>query len=785
MKKTILLLLLLFGCAIGSFGQASLCEDAVPVSLPYSDSNNTANFGNEYLGTPGDFSSCGTPNNFLNGNDVVYAYKANFDGSINLRLSTDSSYVGMFAYGSCSDIGQNCLAAAVMEDINSPGYLSIEAFPVTNGEAYYFVISSWPAPQTVTYHLDIAANTCTNPTANYTVISDCGLADQFLVAVAVGNLGSATSLTIADNLGADSQNISAPGVVTFGPYANGTPVSFTIVNDQDANCFITSAPQNQLICAPANNFCANAVDLALETSPINGTTIGATNQNNTSCATNRAAGDVYYSMLVPNTYTLTIGMTATDYDAMATLFFGSCDNLIELTCFDDENTVYSYVNNTGTDQTFYWVQDGFNGNSGNFTLAWNLSSCVTPEALYTVVPDCANGEQFLVTADVYTLGSAASVTVTDDQGNTSESITATGQVQFGPYPNNTMVTFTVTNDGDTDCFLASQPITQEVCPPTCTNASVNFNPFFNCPNTGSYFVNAEVTDLGTATSISLSDDQGNAPQSITATGIYQFGPYADYTPVVFTVSDETDGDCVLTYNIQSFSNCPPVNDDCTAAIALVPGNNMDSGSILTTNHGASSSPELPRPACAYAFFGNFGKDVWYTVAVPVSGNLTIATGSANAETLNLLDTALQLYSGDCNALTPIECSGNGSDNMNTFASVALTGRTPGEVIYARVYGTWGTQGAFVISAYDQSLSTSDFDHAGLISYPNPVKDILNLSYIKAITNVRVFNLLGQEVITKAVNSKQSAIDFSHLPEGTYLVKIFANNQTKTIKVIKA
>ncbi|GEP52261.1 hypothetical protein FNO01nite_29330 [Flavobacterium noncentrifugens] len=785
MKKTILLLLLLFGFVFSSSGQASLCEDAVPVSLPYSTTDDTANYGNEYHGTPGDFSSCGTPNTFLNGNDVVYAYTADFDGAIHLDLSTESSFVGLFVYGSCSDIGQNCLAAAVMEDINSAGYLSIEAFPVTTGQTYYFVISSWPAPQTVAYHLNIAANTCTNATATYTVHSDCGLADQFLVAVAVVDLGSATSLTITNSVDTNSQSIAAPGIVTFGPYANGTPVSFTIANDQDANCFITSAPQNQTICAPANNFCSDAVDLALETSPLNGTTIGATNQNNTSCATNRAAGDVYYSMLVPNTYTLTIGMTATDYDAMATLFFGSCDNQIELTCFDDESTVYNYVNNTGTDQTFYWVQDGFNGNSGNFTLAWNLSSCVTPDAIYTVVPDCANGEQFLVTADVFSLGSAASVTVTDDQESTPQNLTATGQVQFGPYPNNTLVTFTVTNDDETSCFLVGQPVTQEVCPPTCTNAAVNFNPFFNCPNTNGYYVNAEVTDLGTATSIALSDDQGSASQSITATGTYQFGPYADYTPVLFTVSDEGDGDCVMTYNIQSFSNCPSANDDCAAAITLIPGNDMDAGSLLTTNHGASPSPELPRPTCAYAFFGNFGKDVWYTVAVPASGNLTIGTGPANAETLNLSDTALQLYSGDCAALTPIECSGSGSDNMNTFASVTLTGRTPGEILYIRAYGTWGTQGAFVISAYDASLASTDFDYAGLVSYPNPVKDILNLSYFKTITTVRVFNLLGQEVMAKAVNEKQSGIDMSTLPEGTYLVKIFAGSQTKTIKVIKA
>ncbi len=69
-------------------------------------------------------------------------------------------------------------------------------------------------------------------------------------------------------------------------------------------------------------------------------------------------------------------------------------------------------------------------------------------------------------------------------------------------------------------------------------------------------------------------------------------------------------------------------------------------------------------------------------------------------------------------------------------------------------------------------------------YPNPVKDILNISFSQNITNVEVYNLLGQKVVTKAVNTNQGQVDMSHLAAGTYLVKVTADNQTKTIKVIK-
>jgi hypothetical protein len=65
-----------------------------------------------------------------------------------------------------------------------------------------------------------------------------------------------------------------------------------------------------------------------------------------------------------------------------------------------------------------------------------------------------------------------------------------------------------------------------------------------------------------------------------------------------------------------------------------------------------------------------------------------------------------------------------------------------------------------------------------------VKDMLNLSYNKTISDVSVFNLLGQEVMIRSINANQTQIDMSGLTAGTYLVKVTADNQVKTIKVIK-
>ena len=179
-------------------------------------------------------------------------------------------------------------------------------------------------------------------------------------------------------------------------------------------------------------------------------------------------------------------------------------------------------------------------------------------------------------------------------------------------------------------------------------------------------------------------------------------------------------------------------------------------------------------------------DVWYSVVVPNSGSLTIETQAAPGSLMT--DTVISIYSGTCGSLVEIGCDDDSSPGTDFFSLESLTGLTPGTTIYVGVWryslGT-GVDGEFLLGAYDPSLlGNSSFEGNGFTLYPNPVQEVLNLSYDKNISNVTVFNLLGQEVMTKAINATQSQIDMSHLPAGTYLVKVTADNQVKTIKVIK-
>ena len=71
----------------------------------------------------------------------------------------------------------------------------------------------------------------------------------------------------------------------------------------------------------------------------------------------------------------------------------------------------------------------------------------------------------------------------------------------------------------------------------------------------------------------------------------------------------------------------------------------------------------------------------------------------------------------------------------------------------------------------QTLSAGSFSKKNVKLYPNPVNDILYLSFDNEITTVTIYNLVGQEVITKAVNSNETSIEVAGLAAGTYLVKL--------------
>ncbi len=228
------------------------------------------------------------------------------------------------------------------------------------------------------------------------------------------------------------------------------------------------------------------------------------------------------------------------------------------------------------------------------------------------------------------------------------------------------------------------------------------------------------------------------------------------------------------FKIKIYQNAP-VNDACTGATLL------PQGTLVTdSNLAATTDPNAPA-SCRGA------NDLWYYAFASPQGNLTVQTFAVNGSTLS--DTILAVYSGACGALTEIGCNDDTSAT-NYFSTVSLSGLTPNQQVFIRAWNYYlanpytNDPGYFGIRASFSALDAISFESEKFKSYPNPVQDILNLTYDKNISNMVVFNLLGQEVITKSINANQSQIDMSHLTSGTYMVKVTAGETVKTLKVIK-
>ncbi len=138
------------------------CEAPITItSLPYTTTDNTAGYGDDYSGSPGS-SGCGTTSAYLNGDDVVYAYEALEDGVISIEMTNNGPWSGIFVYDDCADIGVNCLAGGIGGSAGND--VSIDLFPVTGGTTYYFLISTFATPQTTPYTLTIQVVNCPPPT---------------------------------------------------------------------------------------------------------------------------------------------------------------------------------------------------------------------------------------------------------------------------------------------------------------------------------------------------------------------------------------------------------------------------------------------------------------------------------------------------------------------------------------------------------------------------------------------------------------------------------------------
>ena len=310
-------------------------------------------------------------------------------------------------------------------------------------------------------------------------------------------------------------------------------------------------------------------------------------------------------------------------------------------------------------------------------------------------------------------------------------------------------------------------------PPAATTAVVP------ACGSGQFSVDVTVTALGNGTP-SITD--GTTTWPVTALGVVNVGPFTSGSSVTLTLLHGVDGTCDVPLGSSTYT-CPAANDDLCNAISLTV--NATSTGTAYGNVGATAQTSEPSGTC---FNNGIDGSVWFSFVAPASGEVNITTDIAGA---TLTDTEIAVYAAagvTCSDLTTLGaalgCDQDGGTTIIYNSFLNLAGLTAGNTYYIQV-DMWGgtANGTFGLEVAEV-LASDSFDNANFVAYPNPVKDVFNVSYTSEISSVRVMNLLGQEVLSREVNATSTQIDMSQLSTGAYIVNVTVGDTIKTIKVVK-
>jgi len=110
----------------------------------------------------------------------------------------------------------------------------------------------------------------------------------------------------------------------------------------------------------------------------------------------------------------------------------------------------------------------------------------------------------------------------------------------------------------------------------------------------------------------------------------------------------------------------------------------------------------------------------------------------------------------------------------------------GSPIYIGIHCISFDQFGFMVDDFEvtsQTLNNTDFNTVNF-TYFVDAQNQLNLSANEALSNVKLFNLLGQEVLSKSLSNQNEQVNINALNSGVYLAQVQINGKMETFKFVK-
>ncbi len=731
------------------------CSDPLVVgALPFSDTNDTANFTDFYDGSPG--ANCGSTASYLGGNDVVYSYTATFDGEINAELIGADNYTGVFMYNDCADIGTACAEGGV--NGFSGGDIFLDNIPVTNGSTYIFVISTWPSPQDTPYTFNI----------NESCSADAGtlLADATPVILSGGVATISATEDVAPTVPAGYQTLyvltSGSGLVieqtnstpTFDVNATGDYTIHTLVYDPATLDLSTITPGvttgfdvNGLLIQGGGTICG-ALD-------VTGAPISVQNGASAQIIHNSADPaaefvDVYIdgSLQLPNLQF----RTATPY----LQFLSDTPALIEITPAGSSTVVYSTTVTLTEGETYAIIASG--------------------------VLDPTQFDSSVNTVDF-----------------NIEIFAGAQQTSTNPGETSLLIHHGATDAPAVDAIeisVPAGPLAQDIAYP-------QFQGYVDVP-TSDYLVNVETADntglVATYSAPLATLGTNDLALTVLASGF--LNPAANQNGAAFGLwaALPTGGALVELPVVEPAVAAPdPVEDpanvislfsgvytDVTVDTFLTPWSNAQLNDVQVQGNDVKRYHALdfagietvanPIDASGMDFFHI---DVWSPNATTFRVKLVdLAAGVEGELAFNIAQqqwVSLEIPLEDFADPALVTDPNNLLTSTSSIQQLIISGLPVGAVT------------AYVDNMYfsdDPNVSTVDFDSENFSFYPNPTRGVLNIQSSNQIEEIKVFSILGQEVLRLTPNAVSPSINVDALQAGTYLMNVTIDGVTKNFKFIK-
>ncbi len=126
----------------------------------------------------------------------------------------------------------------------------------------------------------------------------------------------------------------------------------------------------------------------------------------------------------------------------------------------------------------------------------------------------------------------------------------------------------VESDGSGNCDGSTfyTPWDFDVSCKSCITQTVDFVVLGDCAVSQDFYIDVDVSNLGTATSVVISDNLASEEQTVTSTGVVTFGPYTAGVNVLISAINNDDNSCVVNSGALTFL-CPPPPNECSIIYA--------------------------------------------------------------------------------------------------------------------------------------------------------------------------------------------------------------------------